>query len=317
MTPYKSLLTLPQTTALLTASYNNAQNQPSANPAPNGVAATTLVIPPGGQGPAAIIPPGAVPPQDGVKRSSSRRGKGVSGLFRALSGKKKTAPHPPPIVAQSGQVQFIPVFVDGQKKPGAAPEASTSTTAAEPHAQPPAEPRRGSVSSTRPPPPPQDDLPPEDATPILFDQVTQNRRYFGFMNHSPHRVMYKNKVYPTATHLHEALKYLPEREDIADEIRATVNVLEVYEHSAKFADYQRQDWAEVFMDKMEEVLVLKFRQHADLREMLVGDTGERPLVYADPLDGFWGLGPSGDGANELGKVLMRVRRRLREEGGLR
>ncbi|KAJ3499911.1 hypothetical protein NMY22_g19445 [Coprinellus aureogranulatus] len=181
------------------------------------------------------------------------------------------------------------------------------------------EPRRNSVASTRPPPPeapipPSDD---SDDTPILFDQMTQGRRFFGFMNHSPHRVMYRNHVYPTATHLHEAMKYLPDHEWIAAQIRDVPNVLEVYQQSSRFADYQRPDWSDVFLQKMEEVLMLKFQQHADLRELLCGETGERRLVYADNLDSFWGVGPHGNGENQLGKVLMKVRRKLREEGGLR
>lgn len=141
MTPYKSLLTLPQTTALLTASYGTAQQQ---NAAPSAAAATTLVIPPGGQGHAQVIPAEVMAQQQqqqaqqgSVKSSSSRKKKGMSGLFRALSGKKKDRPQSGPaappiqgqvIQAQPAKVQFVPVFVDGQKKPGSesTPVASTS-----------------------------------------------------------------------------------------------------------------------------------------------------------------------------------------------
>jgi predicted NAD-dependent protein-ADP-ribosyltransferase YbiA (DUF1768 family) len=61
---------------------------------------------------------------------------------------------------------------------------------------------------------------------------------------------------------------------------------------------------------MEEVLYLKFKQHPDLRSLLMG-TGVADLIYAEANDTFWGEGALGQGANELGKALMRVRVRLR------
>ena len=136
------------------------------------------------------------------------------------------------------------------------------------------------------------------------------------MNHSPQRVIYEDKVYPTATHLHEALKFLPNFPEMAERIRLTPKATDVYDVSGGMSVSQRADWADVFLMKMEEVLGHKFRQHPDLRDKLVTETGERPLVYADPLDVFWGVGPQGDGQNQLGKVLMRVRDRLRREGGM-
>jgi predicted NAD-dependent protein-ADP-ribosyltransferase YbiA (DUF1768 family) len=67
---------------------------------------------------------------------------------------------------------------------------------------------------------------------------------------------------------------------------------------------------------MEEILYLKFSQHADLRALLLG-TYPAELVFVEPKDPFWGWGDqAGVGMNELGKSLMRVRERLRIEGGL-
>ena len=63
---------------------------------------------------------------------------------------------------------------------------------------------------------------------------------------------------------------------------------------------------------MDDVLYNKFRQHSDLRTLLF-NTYPSELVYVEPRDTFWGDG-GGDGRNELGKSLMYVRGRLREEG---
>ena len=61
---------------------------------------------------------------------------------------------------------------------------------------------------------------------------------------------------------------------------------------------------------MDDVLYLKFRQHGDLRTLLLG-TFPADLVYVESGDPFWGDG-AGVGMNELGKSLMRVRERLRD-----
>ena len=62
---------------------------------------------------------------------------------------------------------------------------------------------------------------------------------------------------------------------------------------------------------MDDVLYLKFRQHGDLRILLLG-TYPAELVYVESEDPFWGDG-GGAGMNELGKSLVRVRERLRSE----
>lgn len=64
---------------------------------------------------------------------------------------------------------------------------------------------------------------------------------------------------------------------------------------------------------MDEVLYTKFVQHPDLRRMLLS-TGDADLLFTDPHDNFWGDGPLGRGANELGRALERVRERLLSEG---
>ena len=64
---------------------------------------------------------------------------------------------------------------------------------------------------------------------------------------------------------------------------------------------------------MDNVLHLKFRQHGDLRTLLL-NTYPADLIYVESGDPFWGDG-AGNGMNELGQSLMRVRDQLRMEGG--
>lgn len=138
--------------------------------------------------------------------------------------------------------------------------------------------------------------------------------YSGLLYHSPHRVMYEDELYPTALHLFEALKFLPHRPDLADQIRLCDHVEEVTAISASFAENTRRDWGNVALTTMDEVLYLKFRQHSDLRGLLLG-TFPADLIYVESGDAFWGDG-AGAGMNELGKSLMRVREQLRAQSGM-
>ncbi|EEB90939.1 hypothetical protein MPER_10787, partial [Moniliophthora perniciosa FA553] len=153
--------------------------------------------------------------------------------------------------------------------------------------------------------------------PIHFSQFSP-APYSGFLNHSPHRVLYQNCTYPTATHLFEALKFLPRRPDLAAKISKTPSVPEVYRLSSTLQKHVRPDWGQVFLSMMEEVLMHKFRQHPDLRNVLLATGATDPtreIVYEDERDRFWGRSQDGQGRNVLGNALKVVRERLRVEFG--
>ena len=69
------------------------------------------------------------------------------------------------------------------------------------------------------------------------------------------------------------------------------------------------NWAKIKVDRMRAVVLAKFAQHADLRELLIG-TGTAILIEASNFDPFWGVGPKGTGRNMLGRILMEVRDKL-------
>ena len=60
---------------------------------------------------------------------------------------------------------------------------------------------------------------------------------------------------------------------------------------------------------MKEIQLEKFKQHPDLKDILL-KTGKEVLVYADPIDNYWGIGSDGKGLNKLGEILMFVRDEL-------
>lgn len=72
------------------------------------------------------------------------------------------------------------------------------------------------------------------------------------------------------------------------------------------------DWDLIRIDVMREVVLAKFTQNPTLRELLSA-TGDLHLEEGNTWhDHFWGVCPpySGNGRNELGNVLMDVRRIL-------
>ncbi|KAJ7074911.1 hypothetical protein B0H15DRAFT_868529 [Mycena belliarum] len=270
LSPYNTLLNLPQTTALLTAAYTQQ---------------------------------GGLPQSYGPRRGSRRGG----GLFRALTGRGR----------KEGDVQFVPVFIKGQPQP-------------QNHVPPPHPETGVGISrsfgddSVGPMSVNMQDVPvphtanPAGPAPIRFSRSTTN--YLAFLMYSPHHIVYRDVEYPSAMHLHEAMKYLPNNPALAERIRACPDITGVHplstELSRMYPDAVRSDWGTAYLPLMEEVILQKFRQHADLRAKLI-ETGNAPLIYADDQDTFWGEGAPGQGGfNHLGHILERVREELQREGGL-
>lgn len=74
----------------------------------------------------------------------------------------------------------------------------------------------------------------------------------------------------------------------------------------------RRDWESVKDSVMSAAVDAKFRQHVELRELLLS-TGERRLVEHTANDAYWGDGGDGSGRNRLGEILMAVRTALGQE----
>ena len=62
---------------------------------------------------------------------------------------------------------------------------------------------------------------------------------------------------------------------------------------------------------MWQALDAKFTQHEDLRQLLLS-TKPRNIVYHKRSDDYWGDGGDGSGENQLGKMLMQLRKLFRK-----
>jgi hypothetical protein len=69
----------------------------------------------------------------------------------------------------------------------------------------------------------------------------------GLLHYSPHSVLYEDKQYPTALHLFEACKFLPDWPDLADRVRQCQHIDQVTSTSAGLANFIRPDWGNVML----------------------------------------------------------------------
>ena len=74
----------------------------------------------------------------------------------------------------------------------------------------------------------------------------------------------------------------------------------------------RRDWESAKVNVMREAVMAKFTQHDELRELLLA-TGDAKIIEHTANDDYWGDGGDGKGKNMLGRILMDVRAKLREE----
>lgn len=153
--------------------------------------------------------------------------------------------------------------------------------------------------------------PPQPKTILFYER---HKPHYGFTNFSPHKVNYKGKFWPTSEHLFQASKFIEHRPLLAEHIRTGNDQPRfAFDTARKFSPETRKDWQQVNIAKMDEILELKFTQHAELKQELL-ETGDAILIEnAGANDAFWGNGPDGKGGNHLGLALMRLREKLREQ----
>lgn len=68
----------------------------------------------------------------------------------------------------------------------------------------------------------------------------------------------------------------------------------------------RENWEEIKENVMRIALSTKFYQHPQLKEILI-ESGSEKLIEWAPWDNYWGNGPTGNGENRLGVLLMEIR----------
>lgn len=123
-------------------------------------------------------------------------------------------------------------------------------------------------------------------------------------------ILLDGKEWPSVEHYFQAQKASDEECKESIRLAATPEEAKTLGRSIKFK--QGSDWEEVKVDVMEVATRAKYRQHQDLKKLLLG-TGEKTIREHTATDRFWADGGDGTGKNKMGRILMKVREELRNE----
>lgn len=149
---------------------------------------------------------------------------------------------------------------------------------------------------------------PKDAQVIEFS--SSNPQYKEFNNYFPVKLTLDGKVWPTAEHYFQAMKFTAN-----PEYQETIRLAKTPSQAKKLGKTsevkEREDWNTHRIDVMKTVIREKFgKNHPELMKKLL-DTGSMSLRDGSPMDNFWGIGKKKIGKNMLGLILMEVREELR------
>jgi N-glycosidase YbiA len=131
-----------------------------------------------------------------------------------------------------------------------------------------------------------------------------------FSNFARYPITVKGKRWPTSEHYFQAQKFVDEKDREA--VRRAKTPMLAARIGRDRKRKLRRDWESAKVSVMREAVEAKFRQHPDLQELLLS-TGDAKLVEHTDNDDFWGDGGDGSGANFLGRILVELRERLRDE----
>lgn len=137
---------------------------------------------------------------------------------------------------------------------------------------------------------------------------SKNEAFSELSNFSSHGIEMDGLWYPTVEHYFQAQKF----HDVQyrEKIRAARTPKESKTLGRSRKVPIRSDWEEVKDEIMFDACLRKFQMHKSLKELLLS-TGDEELIENAPTDYYWGCGRRGTEQNKLGKILMRVRQKLR------
>jgi|UniRef100_A0A6C0BIS6 hypothetical protein len=175
---------------------------------------------------------------------------------------------------------------------------------------------------------------------ILF--YNKNEPYYEFTNFYPAPFELDEQTWPTSEHYFQTQKYYNPRSPRSMEYMKIVQQADTPSKIFRLANHQistghenwvvnkttlpipmnqviaqysdiriRSDWEQVKRNVMYRALVAKFTQNPALQRLLIS-TGNAQLVENSPRDSYWGIGANGQGLNWLGRLLMDLRTRLRQ-----
>ncbi|MCH2045730.1 MAG: NADAR family protein [Saprospiraceae bacterium] len=142
-------------------------------------------------------------------------------------------------------------------------------------------------------------------TTIRFYSV--NASYGEFSNFSGHPIRLKGQEWATVEHYFQAHKFFDRNH--SSKIKKAPSPMRAAQLGRSRKVPLRRDWEKVKDNIMYDAVYAKFTQHKELTKLLL-ETEDAILIEASPYDDYWGEGAKKKGLNKLGKILMKVRKKL-------
>lgn len=147
----------------------------------------------------------------------------------------------------------------------------------------------------------------------MIDQVINfysvSDEFGEFSNFAPYPVRIDGVIWPTSEHYFQAQKFQDKEHQAS--IRKARSPMQAARLGRSRRRPLRKDWEAVKVAIMRIAVLEKFKQHENLRKLLLS-TGDSKIVEHTDNDSYWGDGGDGSGKNMLGRLLMEVRGRLKE-----
>jgi len=130
--------------------------------------------------------------------------------------------------------------------------------------------------------------------------------FYVLSNFSSFEIVWRGLRFATSEHAYHWEKFESVNADAALTIRRAASAHDAFKRAGEKKWLRRDDWDDVKIDIMREILRAKADQHEYVTRKLLA-TGERELIENSWRDDFWGWGPNKDGQNMLGKLWMEIR----------
>jgi len=138
------------------------------------------------------------------------------------------------------------------------------------------------------------------------------REFYCFSNFSSFAVEWKDRVWQTSEHAFQASRFFDIDDEVVEEIFNARSAHDSKKIIDKYRDKISSSHTEKHIKTMEDICWHKLQQHSYIQKKLL-QTENKEIVEDSPKDDFWGWGPNRDGRNELGKIWMRLREKIKQD----
>jgi ribA/ribD-fused uncharacterized protein len=136
------------------------------------------------------------------------------------------------------------------------------------------------------------------------------QEFYVFSNFSSFKLKWKGEDWMTSEHAYHSEKFNDPK--LLEQLRNTRSAHDSMKLAYANKDKYREDWDEIKLDVMKDILKAKAEQHPYVKRKLL-ESGDKELIENSWRDSYWGWGMDKDGENHLGKLWMEVREEVKKQ----